>query len=288
MTNLEELYCETLLTLVKAIGNNPPRKFIRSLNDIHDKTEVKTLQVVHKIIKRARVRFLKKFKVESLNLETIHKSNEDNIKSELEQIMQTAFAGASDELVAVLEDHIDELAKNFATMYNVKIDYKLVSKKAVEYLEEAQENYFSTLSDDAAAGIQRSIAAAMASDEQYSMRDIVSNIRNTWGKSTIDLSTKTLDVDYWAKLVATSSTAKASSYSTRATLESLDLKYWQWNCNADPCDDCDANDEQIVAIGDAFNSGDTEPSLHPLCRCAVIAVTEEITSNDYEPPDSED
>ena len=42
----------------------------------------------------------------------------------------------------------------------------------------------------------------------------------------------------------------------------------------DPCDVCAENDGQIVLLGEAFPSGDTEPPAHPNCVCDIAPVTE--------------
>lgn len=279
MTTAEkELHDELILFITKSLGNRIPKGYIRSVNAIHDKNEIRVLKVVNKIIKRARVRFLKKFKSTILKSLDIRKANnESDIKSQLRDIMDSAFAGASDELVSILQDHIDDIARNFSKVYDAKIDYNLINKKAIDYLRETEDNYFTTLSHDAAAGIKNTIAEAMASKDGYDLQTIVSNIRSTWGKDTIELTTQTLNVDDWAMLVARSETARAASYSTQATLESLNLTKWQWFCNDSPCDDCDSNNEQIVDVGNSFTSGDDSPPAHPNCRCITIALQEELS-----------
>ena len=45
----------------------------------------------------------------------------------------------------------------------------------------------------------------------------------------------------------------------------------EWNA-VDPCDICAPNDGQVVNLGQAFDSGDTEPPAHPNCRCALLPV----------------
>lgn len=37
----------------------------------------------------------------------------------------------------------------------------------------------------------------------------------------------------------------------------------------DPCDECNLNDGEVVAIGTLFPSGDAYPPVHPNCRCTV-------------------
>jgi SPP1 gp7 family putative phage head morphogenesis protein len=45
----------------------------------------------------------------------------------------------------------------------------------------------------------------------------------------------------------------------------------EWS-GAMPCDICAPNEGQVVPTGEAFNSGDTEPPVHPNCRCAILPV----------------
>ena len=45
----------------------------------------------------------------------------------------------------------------------------------------------------------------------------------------------------------------------------------EWNA-VQPCDICAPNDGQVVNLGQAFDSGDTEPPAHPNCRCALLPV----------------
>lgn len=47
----------------------------------------------------------------------------------------------------------------------------------------------------------------------------------------------------------------------------------EWNA-VQPCDICAPNDGQVVSLGQAFDSGDTEPPAHPNCRCALLPVIE--------------
>ena len=125
---IKALYVETVQLLAKAVGNSTPRGYIKSLAKIHDKSEARTLKTVQRILKKARTRFLTKFKADKLKFA---KSQESDIKDELRSVMSSAFAGASDELVKALEQHINDIAHNFADAYDVDINYNLVNDKAV-------------------------------------------------------------------------------------------------------------------------------------------------------------
>jgi len=48
----------------------------------------------------------------------------------------------------------------------------------------------------------------------------------------------------------------------------------EWS-GANPCDICAPNEGQVVNTGEAFNSGDTEPPVHPNCRCALLPVIDD-------------
>jgi len=292
MTELEEVYVETIQALVKAVGNEPPRGFISKQNKIHDKNEAKALKAIQGVLKTARKRFLTKFKADKLKIAKADDS-EDDIKAQLRAMMASAFAGASDELVAALEQHIDEIAKNFASVYDVEVNYSLVNDQAVQYLRTYTDNYFTTLSDEQADGVQSAIADAMASDEGYSIDSIVDGIRDAFGTDTMYFPDRQMDATDWAVMTARTETARAASFAQKATMQSLDLKTWQWNAQESCCDDCDDNDGEIVEIGDDFPSGDSEPPAHPNCRCITIAVTEELTAaqdddNDDDDNDDED
>lgn len=289
MVSTKDLYDELLLTIVKSVGNSPKRGYIRNVNRIHDATELKVIATLKKILKRARKRFLSQFKVTNLSLKVTKADDANSIEAELRQMMASAFDGASPELTAALESHIADISQNFSSVYNVDVNYSLVNDNAVNYLRENNDKYFSDFTANAAKGIDNSIADAMSvpltynedgtTEGGYSIPSIVNNIRDTWGKDTIEFPSQTLDVDTWATLTARTETARASSYSTQATLESLGMTKWQWYCNDDPCDICGPNNEQIVNVGDAFNSSDTEPPSHPNCRCITIALQEELGSS---------
>ena len=49
------------------------------------------------------------------------------------------------------------------------------------------------------------------------------------------------------------------------------LEKVEWS-GANPCDLCAPNDGQIVALGEDFNTGDSQPPVHPNCRCALLPV----------------
>jgi hypothetical protein len=55
------------------------------------------------------------------------------------------------------------------------------------------------------------------------------------------------------------------------TYQDAGIEQIEWNA-VQPCDLCAPNDGQVVTLGEAFDSGDTEPPAHPNCRCALLPV----------------
>lgn len=68
-------------------------------------------------------------------------------------------------------------------------------------------------------------------------------------------------------------TAESNGYLEGAKATGLDLQK-QWIPDDDPCEDCQANvDAGLIALSDAFPSGDDAPQAHPNCKCALGIVT---------------
>jgi len=51
----------------------------------------------------------------------------------------------------------------------------------------------------------------------------------------------------------------------------------EWTVNAPDDIDCIDNDGQIVNLGDEFNSGDTQPPVHPNCQCDLLPLMPDMT-----------
>jgi SPP1 gp7 family putative phage head morphogenesis protein len=43
-----------------------------------------------------------------------------------------------------------------------------------------------------------------------------------------------------------------------------------------PCDICEVNEGEVRPVGSAFTSGDTQPPVHPNCRCALLPLVSEL------------
>ena len=74
-----------------------------------------------------------------------------------------------------------------------------------------------------------------------------------------------------ALTIAITEQNRAISIATVERYQDYGLEKVEWS-GANPCDICAPNEGQVVNIGDSFNSGDTEPPVHPNCRCALLPV----------------
>jgi hypothetical protein len=64
---------------------------------------------------------------------------------------------------------------------------------------------------------------------------------------------------------------RAISFATVTRYKESGLQQMEWEVS-DPCKICAQNTNQVVNIGSAFNSGDTQPPAHPNCRCVLLPV----------------
>lgn len=76
-----------------------------------------------------------------------------------------------------------------------------------------------------------------------------------------------------ALTIAITEQNRAMSVAARFFYEQSGVERVEWNA-VQPCDICAPNDGQVVNLGQAFDSGDTEPPAHPNCRCALLPVIE--------------
>ena len=65
--------------------------------------------------------------------------------------------------------------------------------------------------------------------------------------------------------------ARALSAASAEAYRDAGLDEQEWFAN-DPCAVCAQNAGKVVAIGEAFPSGHTQPPAHPYCRCALLPV----------------
>jgi SPP1 gp7 family putative phage head morphogenesis protein len=70
--------------------------------------------------------------------------------------------------------------------------------------------------------------------------------------------------------IANTETNRAMSQASMATYTQNGITGVTWSGEEDDCDICQGNqDAGIIATGDDFPSGDSEPPGHPNCRCAI-------------------
>jgi SPP1 gp7 family putative phage head morphogenesis protein len=74
-----------------------------------------------------------------------------------------------------------------------------------------------------------------------------------------------------ALTIAITEQNRAMSLAALYTYQEAQVEQVEWNA-VEPCDICAPNDGQVVTLGEAFESGDTQPPAHPNCRCALIPV----------------
>jgi SPP1 gp7 family putative phage head morphogenesis protein len=74
-----------------------------------------------------------------------------------------------------------------------------------------------------------------------------------------------------ALTIAITETNRAISRATIERYQQFGLEQMEW-VTSDPCDKCVLNEGKVVNVGATFPSGDTQPPVHPNCRCALLPV----------------
>ena len=82
-----------------------------------------------------------------------------------------------------------------------------------------------------------------------------------------------------ALTIALTESSRAMNMASMDTYQEVGLEEVEWFA-ADPCPECEVNDGQVVPVGTEFFSGDTEPPVHPNCRCALLPVIPDSLTND--------
>lgn len=83
-----------------------------------------------------------------------------------------------------------------------------------------------------------------------------------------------------ALTIAITEQNRAMSMATIQNYQKYEVEKMEWS-GALPCDICAPNEGQVVTVGQPFNSGHTQPPVHPNCRCALLPV---IDDSFYEEP----
>lgn len=86
--------------------------------------------------------------------------------------------------------------------------------------------------------------------------------------------------------IAVTEQNRAISVATVNRYKEMGVEKHEWIAS-DPCDECEPNDGQVVVVGEAFASGDTEPPVHPNCRCALLPVIRGMETTTQESEEAE-
>jgi hypothetical protein len=77
-----------------------------------------------------------------------------------------------------------------------------------------------------------------------------------------------------ALTIAITEQNRAISMATIQNYQRFGLEKMEWS-GANPCDLCAPNEGQVVTVGAAFKTGNTQPPVHPNCRCALLPYLDE-------------
>lgn len=77
-----------------------------------------------------------------------------------------------------------------------------------------------------------------------------------------------------ALTIAITEQNRAMSMASLQNYQDYGLEKVEWS-GANPCDLCAPNEGQVVPLGQAFNTGVTQPPVHPNCRCALLPVLDD-------------
>jgi SPP1 gp7 family putative phage head morphogenesis protein len=75
---------------------------------------------------------------------------------------------------------------------------------------------------------------------------------------------------------------RAISYATINRFKESEIQKMEWQTSS-PCDKCAQNQGQVIEIGGTFNSGSTQPPVHPHCRCVLLPVIPDFDELDATP-----
>jgi len=77
-----------------------------------------------------------------------------------------------------------------------------------------------------------------------------------------------------ALTIAITESSRIQNLAAIDTYKELGLEKYEWSATGTACDICAVNDEEIVEIGEPFDSGDDAPPAHPNCRCVLLPVVD--------------
>jgi SPP1 gp7 family putative phage head morphogenesis protein len=129
---------------------------------------------------------------------------------------------------------------------------------------------FKTLLDNAGI-VSKAIAKAGYAKIGNALADAIASGASP--SRTAKLITEKIGDPARALTIAITEQNRAMSIAALNFYEEAQVEKVEWNA-VEPCDICAPNDGQVVSLGQAFESGDTQPPAHPNCRCALLPVIE--------------
>lgn len=84
-----------------------------------------------------------------------------------------------------------------------------------------------------------------------------------------------------ALTIAITESNRAISYATIQRYQEAGLQEMEWEVSELACDECEMNAGEVVPIGGMFPSGDTQPPVHPHCKCVLLPVIPDFDAPNY-------
>jgi SPP1 gp7 family putative phage head morphogenesis protein len=140
--------------------------------------------------------------------------------------------------------------------------------KAFQQLLQMQSITFKDFSDTTVRDIGNAVADAieLGMNAQRSAKNIARHVANPARALSIAITEQN----------------RAISYATLNRYKESEIEKVEWQTSS-PCDKCAQNQGQVVAMGATFNSGGTQPPVHPHCRCVLLPVIPDFDEEDATP-----
>jgi SPP1 gp7 family putative phage head morphogenesis protein len=140
--------------------------------------------------------------------------------------------------------------------------------KAFQQLLQMQSITFKDFSDTTVRDIGNAVADAieLGMSAQRSAKNIARHVANPARALSIAITEQN----------------RAISYATLNRYKESEIQKVEWQTSS-PCDKCAQNQGQVVNINATFNSGDTQPPVHPNCRCVLLPVIPDFDEQDATP-----
>jgi SPP1 gp7 family putative phage head morphogenesis protein len=140
--------------------------------------------------------------------------------------------------------------------------------KAFQQLLQMQSITFKDFSDTTVRDIGNAVADAieLGMNAQRSAKNIARHVANPARALSIAITEQN----------------RAISYATINRFKESEIQKMEWQTSS-PCDKCAQNQGQVIEIGGTFNSGSTQPPVHPHCRCVLLPVIPDFDELDATP-----